>query len=428
MWDAPSTSSGKKNTAVSHRPATRRQSEFARPPIPRNVIVLGVVSFFADVSSEIVYPLVPIFLTTVLGAPVAIVGLIEGVAESTASVVKFFSGWWSDRLPKRLPLVLGGYGLAALGKLLLGLAGAWPLVLTARFIDRLGKGVRGSPRDALIADSTAPDQRGRAYGLHRSMDTAGAVVGPLLALALVAWLDEALRTVFLLAVIPGVLSTLAVLFVREPARAQPKPRVVESSSGAAKPATGLGSLDRRLVLFLMASLIFAIGNSSDIFLLLRAKQLGLSTTAAILGYVVFNFVYMSAAYPIGALSDRIGRRGIFVAGLALFTATYVGFAVISTPTLVWPLFAVYGLYMACTDGVGKALVSDFAPAEKRGAMLGLYGTITGVATFAASVLAGLLWDYVGVPAPFMLGAAAAVIAGALLLLAGGTSPAQPVRS
>lgn len=413
---------------MSHRPATRRQSEFARPPIPRNVIVLGVVSFFADVSSEIVYPLVPIFLTTVLGAPVAIVGLIEGVAESTASVVKFFSGWWSDRLPKRLPLVLGGYGLAALGKLLLGLAGAWPLVLTARFIDRLGKGVRGSPRDALIADSTAPDQRGRAYGLHRSMDTAGAVVGPLLALALVAWLDEALRTVFLLAVIPGVLSTLAVLFVREPARAQPKPRVVESASGAAKPATGLGSLDRRLVLFLMASLIFAIGNSSDIFLLLRAKQLGLSTTAAILGYVVFNFVYMSAAYPIGALSDRIGRRGIFVAGLALFTATYVGFAVISTPTLVWPLFAVYGLYMACTDGVGKALVSDFAPAEKRGAMLGLYGTITGVATFAASVLAGLLWDYVGVPAPFMLGAAAAVIAGALLLLAGGTSPAQPVRS
>ena len=390
--------------------------------------MLGVVSFFADVSSEIVYPLVPIFLTTVLGAPVAIVGLIEGVAESTASVVKFFSGWWSDRLPKRLPLVLGGYGLAALGKLLLGLAGAWPLVLTARFIDRLGKGVRGSPRDALIADSTAPDQRGRAYGLHRSMDTAGAVVGPLLALALVAWLDEALRTVFLLAVIPGVLSTLAVLFVREPARAQPKPRVVESASGAAKPATGLGSLDRRLVLFLMASLIFAIGNSSDIFLLLRAKQLGLSTTAAILGYVVFNFVYMSAAYPIGALSDRIGRRGIFVAGLALFTATYVGFAVISTPTLVWPLFAVYGLYMACTDGVGKALVSDFAPAEKRGAMLGLYGTITGVATFAASVLAGLLWDYVGVPAPFMLGAAAAVIAGALLLLAGGTSPAQPVRS
>ncbi len=390
--------------------------------------MLGVVSFFADVSSEIVYPLVPIFLTTVLGAPVAIVGLIEGVAESTASVVKFFSGWWSDRLPKRLPLVLGGYGLAALGKLLLGLAGAWPLVLTARFIDRLGKGVRGSPRDALIADSTAPDQRGRAYGLHRSMDTAGAVVGPLLALALVAWLDEALRTVFLLAVIPGVLSTLAVLFVREPERAQPKPRVVESASGAAKPATGLGSLDRRLVLFLMASLIFAIGNSSDIFLLLRAKQLGLSTTAAILGYVVFNFVYMSAAYPIGALSDRIGRRGIFVAGLALFTATYVGFAVISTPTLVWPLFAVYGLYMACTDGVGKALVSDFAPAEKRGAMLGLYGTITGVATFAASVLAGLLWDYVGVPAPFMLGAAAAVIAGALLLLAGGTSPAQPVRS
>ena len=393
-------------------PATPAAST-ARTPLPRNVIVLGIVSFFADLSSEIVYPLIPIFLTTVLGAPVAVVGLIEGFAESTASLTKIVSGWWSDRLPRRIPLVLGGYGLAALGKVLIGLASGWPTVLFARFIDRLGKGVRGSPRDALIADSTTADQRGRAYGLHRTMDTAGAVAGPLVALGLVAWFNEELRTIFMLAVIPGVLSTLAVLFVRETPRPRP------AATPAERSATGIGikQLDRRLVLFLGASLIFAIGNSSDIFLLLRAKDLGLSTTAAILAYVVYNFVYMSTAYPLGALSDRIGRRGIFVGGLAIFAVVYAGFALVTAPRLLWPLFALYGVYMAATDGVGKALVADFAPAEHRGAVLGLYGTLTGLATFFASLLAGLLWDYVGVPAPFILGATGAVLGGTLLLLA-----------
>ena len=407
---------------MSHAPTPAPATPASAKPLPRNVIVLGVVSFFADLSSEIVYPLIPIFLTTVLGAPVSVVGLIEGLAESTASLTKVVSGWWSDRLPRRMPLVLGGYGLAALGKLLIGLAGGWPLVLFARFIDRLGKGVRGSPRDALIADSTPADQRGRAYGLHRAMDTAGAVVGPLVALALVAWLIEDLRTIFLLAVIPGVLSTLAVLFVRE----TPRVRVAAPPAEVGAAKTGIRQLDRRLLLFLVASLIFAIGNSSDIFLLLRAKELGLSTTAAILAYVVYNFVYMSAAYPMGALSDRIGRRGIFVSGLAIFAVVYTGFALVTSTTLLWPLFALYGLYMACTDGIGKALVSDFAPADRRGAILGLYGTMTGLATFFASLLAGLLWDYVGIPAPFLLGAVGAVLGGALLLIAGGTRPARPV--
>lgn len=407
---------------MSHAPTPAPATPASAKPLPRNVIVLGVVSFFADLSSEIVSPLIPIFLTTVLGAPVSVVGLIEGLAESTASLTKVVSGWWSDRLPRRMPLVLGGYGLAALGKLLIGLAGGWPLVLFARFIDRLGKGVRGSPRDALIADSTPADQRGRAYGLHRAMDTAGAVVGPLVALALVAWLIEDLRTIFLLAVIPGVLSTLAVLFVRE----TPRVRVAAPPAEVGAAKTGIRQLDRRLLLFLVASLIFAIGNSSDIFLLLRAKELGLSTTAAILAYVVYNFVYMSAAYPMGALSDRIGRRGIFVSGLAIFAVVYTGFALVTSTTLLWPLFALYGLYMACTDGIGKALVSDFAPADRRGAILGLYGTMTGLATFFASLLAGLLWDYVGIPAPFLLGAVGAVLGGALLLIAGGTRPARPV--
>lgn len=404
--------------------------------LPRAVIVLGIVSFFADVSSEIAYPLIPIFLTSVLGAPVWAVGLIEGVAESTASLMKVASGWWSDRIGRRMPLVVAGYALAALGKALLALAGSWPLVFGARFVDRFGKGVRGAPRDALLADVTTADQRGRAFGLHRTMDTAGAVVGPLLALALVALFDDRLRLVFLVATVPGVLAVLALAFVREPARAVATPSA-EVTAAIGTPATlatptappaGRSPLDRRLVLFVAATLLFALGNSSDVFILLRAKDLGLSTTLVVLAYVVYNFVYMSGAYPLGALSDRIGRRGIFVAGLAMFAVVYLGFALIEDSRFVWPLFALYGLYMAATDGIGKALVSDLAPADRRGAVLGLYGTITGVSTLVASVLAGQLWDHVSVQAPFFLAAGGALAAIALLLLVGGRPARVEVTS
>lgn len=401
-----------------------RAAASAAKALPRAVVVLGIVSFFADVSSEIAYPLIPIFLTTVLGAPVWAVGLIEGVAESTASLTKVASGWWSDRIGRRMPLVVAGYALAALGKALLALAGSWPLVFGARFVDRFGKGVRGAPRDALLADVTTADQRGRAFGLHRTMDTAGAVVGPLLALALVALFDDRLRLVFLVATVPGVLAVVALAFVREPARAVAPPSA-EVTATIATPATptappaGRSPLDRRLVLFFAATLLFALGNSSDVFILLRAKDLGLSTTLVVLAYVVYNFVYMSGAYPLGALSDRIGRRGIFVAGLAMFAVVYLGFALIEDSRFVWPLLALYGLYMAATDGIGKALVSDLAPADRRGAVLGLYGTITGVSTLVASVLAGQLWDHVSVQAPFFLAAGGALAAIALLLLVGG---------
>lgn len=403
-------------SAVTARPGWRERLVGG---LPRNVVLLGVTSFFADISSEMIYPLVPIFLTVTLGAPVAVVGLIEGVAESTASLVKLGSGWISDRIGRRMPLVISGYGLAAIAKLMLALAFVWPIVLAARFVDRFGKGVRGSPRDALIADSAPPELRGRAFGLHRSMDTAGAVIGPLLALLLVAVLSDRLRVIFLLAAIPGALSVASLFFVREDRRTQ-----VSTTGTPAATTSFLAAfrgVDRRLHLFMIASLVFAVGNSSDIFLILRAKDLGLSTTAVVLAYVVYNFVYMSAALPVGIVSDRLGRRGVFVLGLVIFAAVYVGFAFTTSALAVWPLFAVYGLYIAMTDGVGKALISDLAPVERRATMLGAYGTLTGVLVLIASALAGVLWDTVGPWAPFALGAVSAFAAALVLLM----TPAAP---
>ncbi len=399
---------------------TRLRAEAATPAVPpgepgliagvtRNVFLLSVTSFFADISGEMVYPLVPIFLTTVLGAPVAAVGLIEGLAESTASIVKIFSGWWSDRVGRRLPLVVAGYGLGAFGKLLLAVAFGWPVVLLARFVDRFGKGFRGSPRDALIAESAPADQRGRAFGFHRSLDTAGAVIGPLLGLVLVAFLHNRLRLVFALAVVPGFLSLFALARVKATRRA-------EQPGNARPPALSVRGFDQRLQLFLLASLVFSLGNSSDVFLVLRAKNLGLSTTAAVLAYALYNFVYMGASLPAGIISDRRGRRVVFIAGLIVFALVYAGLAMANRGFQVWPLFAVYGLYIALTDGVGKALITDLAPAERRATALGAYGMLTGIAALLASVVAGLLWDRINPAAPFVLGAASAVL-GILLLLA-----------
>lgn len=399
-----------------------RRPEATTPPaepgmiagVTRNVFLLSVTSFFADVSGEMVYPLIPIFLTTVLGAPVAVVGLIEGLAESTASLVKIFSGWWSDKVGRRLPLVVAGYGMAAVGKLLLAVAIGWPMVLFARFVDRFGKGMRGSPRDALIAESTPADQRGRAFGFHRTLDTAGAVLGPLLGLLLVALLSNRLRLVFALAVIPGILSVVALTRVRESRTAKPV-------AGTPAPSFSWRGFDRRLTVFLVATLVFSLGNSSDVFLILRAKNLGLSTTAVVLAYVLYNFVYMGASLPAGILSDRRGRRVVFVAGLVIFALVYTGFALANQAWFVWPLFAVYGLYIALTDGVGKALITDLAPGDRRATALGVYGMLTGVAALLASVAAGLLWERVGVEAPFIVGAVAALL-GALLLIF--VSPSQ----
>lgn len=389
-------------------PAKNPDPESPIPGISRNVFILAITSFLTDLSSEIVYPLVPLFLTSVLGAPFAVVGLIEGIAESTASILKVYSGWLSDRMRRRRPLTIIGYGISAVAKPLLAAAFVWPLVLGLRFGDRLGKGIRVAPRDALIADSSEPASRGRVFGFHRAADTAGASLGALLALAALGLIGERYRTIFLLSAIPGALGVISLFFVRERKRDHAHRRL---------PGLSLSQFDRRFKLFLLASAIFAIGNSSDVFIILRARDLGLSAFAAIFAYVIYNLVYSAFSMPAGTLSDRIGRRRVIAAGFFVFSVVYLGFALAGNSTAVWPLFAVYGLYMAMTEGVGKAFVADMAPPRAVGTALGTYHTLTGVLTFFSSLTAGLLWDAAGPRTPFFFGAGSGLIAMLVLLMA-----------
>ena len=386
-----------------------KERDFLIPGIKKNVFVLGLVSLFTDISSEMIYPLVPIFLTSVLGAPVAIVGLIEGIAESTASILKTFSGWLSDKLERRKPFVLGGYSLSALGKLLLGVAFVWPTVLMARFIDRLGKGVRTSARDALIADETDSANRGKAFGLHRAMDSTGAVIGPLIALVLMVVLKEQYRLIFLLSFFPAVLGVaLLFFFVKE------KKKHVSGSKEA--PRLSLAGFDKNFKTLLLIIVVFGLGNSSDAFLILRAKNLGLSATLVVLAYVLYNVVYAAFSTPAGVLSDRVGRKRLMVGGFLVFSGVYFALAFISKSSYIWPLFAVYGVYIAATEGVSRALGNDMAHPEKRGTALGLYHTAVGLVTFAASLIAGLLWTYIGPSAPFIYGGVMALSAAILFIL------------
>jgi MFS family permease len=380
--------------------------------LPRNVFLLGGVSFFTDISSEMLYPLVPVFLTAVLGAPMAVLGVIEGLAESVANILKIFSGWWSDRLGKRKPFVIGGYGLSAFSKPALALAAGWPFVLAMRLADRTGKGLRTSSRDALIADYTHPSQRGRAYGLHRAMDSFGAVLGPLAALYFMSRLGdrpEAYRTVFLWAFLPAALGVLLLFVVRE------KPFTPRYQ----RPAFAWSIFGRNFRVFVLVNLVFALGNSSDVFLILRAKDLFASTANAmvtvILAYVLYNLTYSLGSLPAGVLADRIGARRVFSMGLLLFAVVYLGFAWNHNPNLVWVLFAVYGLYTAFTDGVGKAYASKLVRDEFRATGLGVYHMSNGLANFAASAAAGLLWQRFGFRAAFLYGAVMAVAAAVLFL-------------
>ncbi len=373
-----------------------------------NVRSLGLVSFFADLSSEIAYPLFPIFVTSVLGLPVAVLGLIEGIAEATASITKYPFGQAADYTGRRRPFVLAGYTLGGLGKLVIALASGWPLALAGRFTDRLGKGMRTAPRDDLIAANTRPGQQGLAFGLHRSMDTLGAVLGPLIALALVQ-AHVSLRWIFAIAVVPGLLSVLAiVLFVREH-REQPRRSAFRLTLPASPAFRWL----------LAGALLFAVGNSSDMFILLKARDVGLGTSAVILLYVLYNVVYSAASLPLGGLSDRVGQYPLVLTGYALFAAVYLGFAAAASGWALAGLFAAYGLYIAATEGTSKALIGRAIPTGERASALGLYYTATGLASFAASTVGGALWSAVGPWATFAFGAAAALAAAALMLLGRG---------
>jgi MFS family permease len=373
----------------------------------RNVVLLGLTSLLNDVSSEIIYPLLPAFLTTVLGGGPAMIGLIEGIAESTASLLKLVSGWISDRTRRRKGLVVGGYALAAVARPLIALAAAPWQVLVIRFGDRVGKGVRSAPRDALLAESSAPAAWGRAFGFHRAMDHLGAVIGPLLAFGLMSLFAGDYRAVFAVASIPGALAVAVVAFgVRER-----RPHLVEPTAPPVQPGQPVPVDLRR---FLLVLFLFTLGNSTDAFLLLRAQEVGIPVAHLPLLWGVLHVVKSATSVPGGALSDRIGRRRVIIAGWALYAAVYLGFAAVGTAAQAWFLFALYGLFFGLTEGTEKALVADLVPANERGMAFGLYHLTVGLAALPASVVFGVLWYAYGSPVAFATGSALAAAAALLL--------------
>lgn len=363
----------------------------------RNVTALGFVSMLNDIASEMVYPIVPIFLTSYLGASAAIVGIIEGIAEGSASILKLVSGWLSDRTRNRKRFVAAGYTLSALSKIILSLAASWTTVLAARFIDRFGKGVRTSARDALIADSTTPEKRGAAFGLHRGLDTFGAVLGPLIAVLLLSRLGNDFTAIFLIASVPAFIGVLLLLLrVREPSHSTTAKKLNLTFS--------LRSTGKQFRLFLLVNVIFALGNSADAFLLLRSQSLGVATAVTVMMYVSFNLSYSLLAYPFGRLFDKFGAKPIISSSFLLFALVYCGFGAASQSAHLWLLFPLYGLYMAMSEGVSKAYVSKLVPEENRGTSIGLFHAFTSIATLLSSIMAGLLWNYAGIPSPFYFGA------------------------
>jgi MFS family permease len=375
-----------------------------------NIVLLGLTSLFTDIASEMVYPLVPFFLTVRLGASPAVLGAIEGLAESVASLLKVFSGYLSDRLHDRKTLTIVGYACSALGKLLLALAAGWGMVLGGRVVDRVGKGIRTAPRDALVADSAGDGRHGRAFGLHRALDSFGAVIGVALAYIFFTRHTGDYGRVFVWSLVPATVAVALLFFVREPKASR--------TAAGERPALRWRALPRRLRWFLGITFLFTLGNSSNTFLLLRSKDLGYTPASVILLYLTFNVVYAIASYPAGWLSDHIGRKTMLVGGYVLYGAVYAGFGLLqpSQSALLWGLFALYGLYMGVADGVEKALVTDLAPVSLRATGIGLHATIVGIGLFPASFVAGELWEHVGPAAVFYVGGATGLTAAAGLLL------------
>lgn len=394
--------------------------------ITRNVVVLGLVSFFTDVSSEMIVPVRILFFVVILRTPLPVAGLIEGVAESTASLLKIVSGRLSDRVSRRKPLILFGYSMSNLAKPLLSLVTSWPIALILVFLDRTGKGVRGSPRDAMMADSTPRKYMGKAFGFHRSMDTLGAAVGPLFTALILLWTSNDLRAVFAWTAVPGVLSVLVLLvFLRErkPRNAADKIEDVVSwtvpymgpESSATQRSVPASALGVRFWMFTAIATVFALGNSSDAFIFLRTAELEQSVLLVPLLYFGYNLIYALFATPLGVLSDRFGRLPVLISGYAAFGLVYLGWALATQGWNAWALFLVYGVYSAATEGIGKAFVTDLVPKEARGSALGWFNGFTGFAALPANVVGGWLWYVAGPSATFTYGAWIAGVSVALTL-------------
>ncbi len=367
----------------------------------RTIIILGFVSLLTDISSEMVYPLLALYLTTTLGTTPAIVGIIEGIAESLASLLKTYSGYLSDKVQRRKPLAILGYGSATIGRIFLYFSTSWTWVLWGRVIDRFGKGVRTAPRDALIAEASAENRLGHSFGLHRLMDTIGAVVGITIAYFLFTTTQGGFTRIFLYSMIPGIIGVLLLFSIREK-----KPRVKPPK---VHPLAAWRTLHPRLKAFFLVAFVFTLGNSSNQFLLLRANNLGFQTADVILLYLLYNIVYALSAYPAGRLSDHLGRRSLLVWGYLSYGLVYLGFSAASTAMHVWGLFGLYGLYSGLTEGVEKALVAELCPGDSRATMLGIHATLVGIGLLPASVVGGLLWRMISPEATFYFGGAVGVV-------------------
>ena len=375
----------------------------------KNVTVAGLVSFFMDVSSEMIYPLVPLFLANVLGANKSVIGFIEGIAESTASLLKVFSGWFSDRIGSRKWLMAAGYGISTLSRPFVALATGWQHVMSSRFIDRFGKGVRTAPRDAIIAESADRTHLGRAFGFHRAMDTMGAVVGPALAFFLLGILSNDYRKVFWLSMIPGVIAVLLIIFfITE------KKKVV--AAHVDRPKLTMKHFDWKFKFFVAIATLFAIGNSSDVFLILRAQQIGIPTVMIPVVYLLFNLVYSLSSIPAGIAADMFGRKRVILLGFILFAILYYGFAIAESITAIWFLFAFYGLFMGLTEGIQKAFLATIIPQDFKATAFGVYTTAVGIAMFPASLIGGWLWDNISPSATFYFGAITATLSAILFII------------
>lgn len=383
----------------------------------RNVFFAGLVSLFMDISSEMVYPLVPLFLTNVIGASKTSVGIIEGIAESTASLLKVFSGWLSDVLGKRKFLMTIGYGISMLSRPALYAASSWGGVLTARFIDRFGKGVRTAPRDAIIAESTENHNLGRAFGFHRSMDTVGAVIGPALATVLLILFLGNIRLVFLLSVIPAAIAVALVVFLIKEKKqaAEKRSRAIDFSISA-----NGGEFKH----YLLVIGIFSLGATSDAFIILRAENVGIPTPLIPLLYLSFNTVYASTAAPLGRMADRVGLKKMLIAGFLVYSAIYAGFAATSGAAALIILFLAYGIFKGLSDGTQRAYLAKITAPERAGTAFGLFHTVSGIMLLPASIIGGYLWDKTGPEATFLYGSLLSMLAAIIFMLPSEKRPAS----
>jgi MFS family permease len=411
--------------AASAQPASLRpEGIFARyRRLPRNVIAIGLVSLLNDSSSEIIYPLLPLFLALTLGASPAIIGVIEGLAESVSSLLKLFAGYFSDRRGKRKAFLVFGYGLACFARPVLAFATSWFQVLSVRVFDRIGKGLRSAPRDAMIADAAPVEDRGLAFGVHRGMDSVGAVFGPLIAYVvvhIVAANTKSLtagdfRKLFIVASIPALLAMAVVIFFVREKKVGSLDDAAEAKK-VAPPKLSLSGFDSNFKRFLVLVALFTLSNSSDAFLLLRANQAGIRGDTTLLLWAALNISKVLSSIVCGGLSDRLGRRSLIVSGWLLYALVYLAFGFISAPWMAWTLFLIYGVYFGLAEGTEKALVADLVRPEQRGTAYGLYNFAFGITVFPASLLMGIIWKMFGPEAAFIFSAVLGASAAVLLLL------------